>query len=117
MFENLPKTRKEAKAADSSFYYTGRACRNGHISKRYTEAAHCCMCDKEWKNNNKERVSQAKKAYRERNPEKVKESNRKWQNKTEQPRSTPLTIPGRSSQEIGLITVWLPYSYAPLYRQ
>ena len=58
------------------------------------------MCDKEWKNNNKERVSQAKKAYRERNPEKVKESNRKWQNKTEQRRQWNLDNP-ELRKEIG----------------
>jgi hypothetical protein len=37
-------TRKEAKAAGLKFYETGKACAQGHTSKRYTISGICTAC-------------------------------------------------------------------------
>jgi 5-methylcytosine-specific restriction endonuclease McrA len=36
--------REAAKAAGERFYTTGKPCRNGHLSKRYTGTGNCAMC-------------------------------------------------------------------------
>lgn len=33
-----------AKIAGEQFYWTGRPCRNGHVSKRSTASGNCCVC-------------------------------------------------------------------------
>jgi 5-methylcytosine-specific restriction endonuclease McrA len=45
----LPTTRKEAQATGSKYYFTGEACKYGHIAPRKTKGA-CLMClEEEWK--------------------------------------------------------------------
>lgn len=39
-----PKTRKEAVAQDSTYYFTGKMCKNGHVSARFTSNKNCVMC-------------------------------------------------------------------------
>lgn len=39
-----PTTRKAAIAAGLNKYYTGEACRNGHIAERYTTSGTCAGC-------------------------------------------------------------------------
>lgn len=47
--DGLPKTRAEAKAAGSKYYFTGEPCKHGHIAPRKTKGA-CIECLKlEWK--------------------------------------------------------------------
>jgi hypothetical protein len=41
---DLPKTRDAAYASGSKFYFTGRACKAGHINKRYTSGGNCVDC-------------------------------------------------------------------------
>lgn len=48
-FRALPPTRAEAKAVGSPRYFTGKACKNGHISDRLTSIGSCLKCDVEWK--------------------------------------------------------------------
>ena len=36
--------REAAKAAGERFYFTGKPCRNGHLSKRSTATGICCAC-------------------------------------------------------------------------
>jgi len=48
-------TRKEARERGLKFYFTGVACKNGHISKRYTSYARCYQCSKQHNNTNKKR--------------------------------------------------------------
>jgi len=36
----------EAVAAGTKTYITGTACRNGHVSPRYTSSGACVMCDR-----------------------------------------------------------------------
>jgi hypothetical protein len=40
-----PTTRKEAKATGAAYYYTGAACKHGHLSKRKTKGS-CVECDR-----------------------------------------------------------------------
>jgi 5-methylcytosine-specific restriction endonuclease McrA len=45
---NLPKTRAEAKAAGTKYYFTGEPCKHGHVAPRKTKGA-CVECLKvEW---------------------------------------------------------------------
>lgn len=41
---DLPKTRDAAYASGSKFYFTGKACKAGHIAKRYTTGGNCVDC-------------------------------------------------------------------------
>jgi len=53
---NLPKTRAEAKAAETKYYFTGEPCKHGHISPRKTKGA-CVECLKvEWEQGNTTRA-------------------------------------------------------------
>lgn len=49
-------SRAEAQAAGDKFYCTGKPCRHGHLSKRYTQNAFCHAChlerSKEWRAQN-----------------------------------------------------------------
>ena len=76
---DYPKTRKEAKAIGSKYYYTGEPCKHGHIALRKTKGA-CVGCLKiDWgkdndKRKNKPKSKAAKEAgrrYYERNKEAV----------------------------------------------
>ena len=42
--ENTPKTRKEALATDSLYYFTGKPCKNGHVARRFTKNRNCEDC-------------------------------------------------------------------------
>ena len=36
-YEDLPKTRAEAKATGAKYYYTGEPCKHGHVAPRKTK--------------------------------------------------------------------------------
>ena len=36
--------RAKAKELGERFYFTGKPCKHGHISKRYTDKGTCCEC-------------------------------------------------------------------------
>lgn len=40
----MEMNRERALAKKQMFYFTGFACRNGHISKRYVSNGHCVEC-------------------------------------------------------------------------
>lgn len=42
----LPNTVKQAREVKSKFYFTGKACKHGHIDKRITSNKTCYSCDK-----------------------------------------------------------------------
>ena len=55
-YEDLPKTRAEAKATGAKYYYTGEPCKHGHVAPRKTKGA-CLECIKlEWQENNVKRA-------------------------------------------------------------
>jgi HNH endonuclease len=79
-------SRKEAKAKGLKFYFTGKACKRGHVSKRYVSANRCWHCAeeqrKQWRATNPEWTRQLRRNWRRNNPEKERashiKSNRKW---------------------------------------
>lgn len=46
----LPATKERAIVANSAYYYTGKPCRRGHVSHRYTSSANCVGCVAEKRN-------------------------------------------------------------------
>lgn len=96
--KSLPKSRSEAKELNSPHYFTGKPCKNGHVSFRYTLKGGCGECsrlyaakslreDPERIKANKEKYSKANrckerarcKSWRESNKDKYKESQRNWE--------------------------------------
>ena len=80
---NLPKSRAEAKATGAKYYFTGEACKHGHVAPRKTKGA-CVECMKvEWEQgkvtraayfteyNKSETGQQNKKDYYAKNKEQV----------------------------------------------
>jgi len=85
----LPRTRKEAEALGSKYYFTGKPCKRGHADVRYASSAGCKSCllmhalgrlDQiaEWKKKNPEKAKAADARYRDRNREKVRQRSRDW---------------------------------------
>lgn len=48
----LPKTRKEAKQLNEKYFDTGKPCKHGHLSKRFTHNSNCYQCTQEASNKN-----------------------------------------------------------------
>jgi len=69
-----PKSRKEGKAAGATFYFTNSSCANGHVSERYVSTAQCVACLQSWTDLNKSKVKQAKRVWKSKNPDKVREA-------------------------------------------
>ena len=69
-------TRKEAKTAGLSRYFTGKQCPAGHVSERMVSTRACCECARgkkhKWSAENPDKVNAQKRAYRDANLEKVK---------------------------------------------
>lgn len=42
----MPTTKKEARLSNEPFFYTGRPCIDGHLSKRYASTGNCVECHK-----------------------------------------------------------------------
>jgi len=42
--ENLPKSRKEAKAVGGTQYFTGKPCKHGHLVPKFTSSGSCTEC-------------------------------------------------------------------------
>ena len=43
-FSRFPHTKRAALAVGEQFYYTGKACRRGHLSLRYASSGNCREC-------------------------------------------------------------------------
>ncbi len=87
-------SRNEAIQQGLKYYFTGAACKHGHVSKRIVSSHACYECRKEmlerkaqekggirWAKTEEERGQRRKaalKKYRENNPEKIKESHQKF---------------------------------------
>lgn len=41
---SLPASYREAKAVGATWYFTGKPCSRGHISKRNAKSCNCCAC-------------------------------------------------------------------------
>lgn len=85
--------RAEAISLGLMYYYTGKPCKNGHLSKRYTSNCICYECHKEhraaweaanpgyhaaWEAANPDKIRARSAAYRAANPDKVRKKNAAW---------------------------------------
>ena len=87
-------SRKQAKERGIKFYFTGKSCKNGHVTLRRTDKSSCLLCLKEgqkeyfkkyymenkddlkersieWRNKNKDRAKELLKLYKEKNKDKI----------------------------------------------
>ena len=46
MSDEIPTNRREAFVQGSQFFFTGRPCRRGHVTNRYTSSGVCVECNK-----------------------------------------------------------------------
>lgn len=73
-------TRAEAKEKGLKRYFTGAACKHGHVSERATSNATCLDCDdikkKEWQRQNRDAICEKRRMTRIENLEKVRELQR-----------------------------------------
>lgn len=67
---DLPRTRAEARRTGAQYYYTGKPCKNGHLSKRYAEPGHCKDC-----------LRERQKKYADADPEKNRNKKREYRAK------------------------------------
>lgn len=73
----IAKSGKEAKLLGQPRYFTGVACKRGHVSERYTNSGHCIECD----NARIRPEEQRKKAidnYYKRHKQKCMDASNKW---------------------------------------
>ena len=77
-------SRAEARASGAIHFFSGIACKHGHVCKRLTSSAECTACKATRKNNlratNPDSIRNAAKAHRERYPEKIKLNRETWKN-------------------------------------
>ena len=69
---------KDAKAGGLYLYYTGKPCRNGHDSPRYTSSGGCAQCIKEKAEAAKEEKSRYDRDRYKKSAEQVKQRMRRW---------------------------------------
>ena len=61
--------RAKAKELGERFYFTGKPCKHGHISKRYTDKGTCCKCMAvDFEAKKESRLSQMKSNYEAKKP-------------------------------------------------
>ena len=91
--DTLPRSPKEAKAAGSKYYFTGKPCSKGHLAVRFTSAKKCKDCSTvesnarldeivEWGRQNRDKRLGYQRRWRAANPEQANASNRRYE-KTE----------------------------------
>ncbi|UPT53098.1 HNH endonuclease [Synechococcus phage Yong-M3-232] len=70
-------SRAEAKARGLVRYYTGKACKYGHVAQRWTASAKCLECHESQKASGA--LVEGRRRYREANKERINRNLRKWQ--------------------------------------
>jgi hypothetical protein len=77
--------RQEATALNLLRYNTGKPCKHGHLSDRFTSNGACIGCIDKWKSENPDKVEKIKQVsngrYFSSNREKVLEKHREWHRK------------------------------------
>ncbi len=81
-------SRKEAKEKGLKHYFTGKHCKYGHIAERFASTGHCCVCstdrERKYREQNKEKVNEAKRKWCEQNREKTNKKTRKYYEKNKE---------------------------------
>lgn len=74
--------RAEAMAAGETFYFTGEACRRGHVADRYVKSSQCVVCNKlrydQWRKAKPDKAAAILQKWKKKNPEKRREVYRNW---------------------------------------
>ena len=87
----------DAKERGEKYYFTGKPCKRGHVDRRYASTGQCIACvaehgkrnydlekSRQYQRENRETVNKTNKAWRDRNPEKVRQIARDyWLKNTE----------------------------------
>lgn len=84
----LPASRKEAMAAGVDRYFTGRPCKNGHLSERYVLGT-CIACDRE-RSSARRKTDACREYFREYNRRRYQEDPEKGRDKVRRRRSANL---------------------------
>ena len=75
-------SRQEALAKGLTHYFTGKACKNAHSSKRLVFSRHCVDCQKarslKWRIKNPDKKRASYQRWKENNPDKVKSWYERW---------------------------------------
>lgn len=78
----LHGSRKEALSTGATYYFTGKPCKHGHVTKRYSCNGACLECDKahvsHYYSKNKEIISNYFRGYRSRNRAILSEKDRTY---------------------------------------
>lgn len=78
-------SRADARAAGQTWYFTGKPCVHGHVTRRYVCNSTCCECTiqklNSWREANPERAKAAVRAWAKANPERAKASEKAWREK------------------------------------
>ena len=83
-FGDLPRSREEALLFGEPLFFTGRACRRGHIAPRETGSRWCLQCKALGADKRRERAAERKRERRATDPEfraRELEINRRWLDK------------------------------------
>lgn len=79
----MQTTRKDALAKGEKQYFTGAACKHGHVSARRTATGECLECRTQalfvWREKNPDKVKMHNASQYEKHSEKIKEGVRKWE--------------------------------------
>lgn len=89
---SLPRSRAEGRKIGSQFYFTGKACKNGHVDRRSTKKGQCVAC-------NRERVAKWTTEFPEK--KKAQNHNRYWKDPDES-RAKALAYAKEHRQEASL---------------
>jgi hypothetical protein len=81
-----PETsRKAARAAGRTFYFTGKPCKRGHIAERYAHNGECVVCARlracQWKKTAKGKTYQAEYRRTPKMREHIRKYGNAWQNR------------------------------------
>lgn len=80
-----PSTRKEALAIGGKRYFTGVACKQGHVAERRTKTGECLVCRANflvlWRNKNPEKVKQHNLTQYKKDPQKIVAYVKQWATK------------------------------------
>ena len=71
--ESLPSNVADAKASGSSYFFTGKPCKKGHIDKRHTNGRACVTCKREYREATSTKTDAYNKEYYAANAEAIKE--------------------------------------------
>jgi hypothetical protein len=77
-FLNLPTTREDARANGSARYFTGKPCRNGHVSPRRVTDGVCIGCSQQKNRKDSARMAEYNRQYRATRAEKIKRAMREY---------------------------------------